>query len=400
MFGRTLLVLEIVVSLAIASQAATYTETTLYNFGVNAGDGSYPNGIPVRDSQGNLYSVTEHGGEYGYGTVFKFDSNGNESLLHSFNNTDGATPIGSLTMDAAGNLYGTTTAGGLTSTAFPQGMGVVFKITTSGTYSLLYKFGTTSSDGASPFGILTIDSAGNLYGTTSVGGGTCGINGVFGCGTVYKLTSAGVETVLYRFTGQLDGWEPFSNLVRDGSGNLYGTASAGGKNGQGVLFKLTPKNKLSVIYPFCSVSGCTDGASPRNIIRTSAGVFYGATPGGGTSLRGVAFKITSAGVETVLHNFCPGGTSTGCHDGETPNVSLLSGSILYGTTSSGGKDYNDGVAFKLTTGGSYSVIFNFNNNFNTGNDANGVTMDSAGNLYGTALNGGAEAGTLFELKKN
>lgn len=399
MFRRTLFVGIVFLSAVIVANAAAYKESTLYNFGVMQGDGTYPEGTPVMDSAGNFYGVTYEGGAYQYyGTVYKMDSSGNESILHSFDNTDGANPDCTLTIDSAGNLYGTTNAGGITSTLNPQGMGVVFKVSAAGTFSVLYEFGASSSDGNTPYGQLALDSAGNLYGTTSLGGGNCKVYGSSGCGTVFKLTPKGVETILYRFTGGNDGYQPFSNIVRDSAGNLYGTASAGGAHLGGVLFKLSPQNKLTVVHAFCSQTDCDDGGNPRNIFRTSAGTIYGATPAGGPYGRGIAFKINSKGVETVLHTFCPGGPTGKCGDGQAPLIGMLSGSALYGTTSLGGNKYGNGTAFSLSTSGSFSVLFDFGNT-NVGTDAKGLTMDNSGNLFGVSMNGGEVSGTFFELIK-
>lgn len=396
MFTRIAIILQFLLAFSLAAQAATYSETTLYSF-VTQSDGENPYGTPVIDSAGDLYSVTQRGGgSCDCGTVFKLDPSGNETVLHTFDNTDGATPIGSLTMDTAGNLYGTTTAGGLTSQLAPQGQGVVFKITPSGDFSVLYEFGSAPSDGIYPDGRLTINK-GVLYGTTAFGGGNCKPDGADGCGTVFKVNSSGEETVLYRFTGLADGWEPFANVTPDSAGNLYGTASSGGADNWGVLFKLSPQNKLTVIHSFCSETNCADGGDPRDIIRTAEGTIYGATVGGGPSGRGVAFKFNASGVETVLHTFCPNGPP-GCPDGEVPILRTLSGSTLYGATSLGGNKYGGGTVFALTTSGSFSVIFDLGN-IGQNLDVDGLAIDSAGNLFGDALNGGEAFGTVFELTK-
>jgi uncharacterized repeat protein (TIGR03803 family) len=178
----------------------------------------------VRDSAGNLYGTTVAGGTANIGTVFKLDPTGKETILHSFT-TDGFFPEGGLVRDAAGNLYGTTGYG-------VAGYGNVFKLDTHAALTVLHEF--TGTDGQYPIGSLIRDSAGNLYGTTSYGG-------QYSFGVVFKVDSAGNETVLHSFTGGNDGkYSTVGPLVRDAAGNLYGTTTLGGSANNGVLYKLTP----------------------------------------------------------------------------------------------------------------------------------------------------------------
>jgi uncharacterized repeat protein (TIGR03803 family) len=201
----------------------------LYSFNLSAGDGFLPfGGSLLRDSAGNLYGTTEFGGSQGVGTVFKLDPSGTFTVLHNFpgNSTDGYEPFGTITRDKAGNLYGATVFGG----AF--NFGTVFKIDTTGTETVLHSFSATGGDGAMPDGGLLLDGAGNLYGTTYAGG-----NSYFG--TVFKLDTSNTETILHTFSGT-DGRSPDLGLVRDSKGNFYGTAQYGGKYGGGVVFQVTP----------------------------------------------------------------------------------------------------------------------------------------------------------------
>ena len=191
------------------------------------------------DKAGNLYGTTNIGGAFGIpgtpwgpGTVFKVDASGNEIVLHSFPNlgTDGVYPQAALVMDKAGDLYGTTGVGG------SPGWGVVFKLDTAGNETVVHSF--TYSDGANPLASLITDKSGNLYGTTAIGGSSIGGLSVYG--VVFKLDTAGNETVLHSFTNTPDGAYPYAGLVKDKADNLYGTTYQGGFYGYGTVFKLSP----------------------------------------------------------------------------------------------------------------------------------------------------------------
>jgi uncharacterized repeat protein (TIGR03803 family) len=220
-------------------------ETVLYAF-TNRGDGDYPVAGVIRDANGNLYGTTYYGGASGAGTVFKLDTLGTETVLYSFTGgADGSNPIAGVIMDAAGNLYGTTYFGGTAPECGSFGCGVVFELDTTGKETVLYTFPAGGQfDGANPTAGLIMDAAGNLYGTTQGGGG-----GSNGAGIVFKLDKTGKETELKIFTGSQDGGFPYAGLVRDKTGNLYGTGQRGGNltdctspinNGCGVVFKITP----------------------------------------------------------------------------------------------------------------------------------------------------------------
>jgi uncharacterized repeat protein (TIGR03803 family) len=205
-------------------------------------DGRNPEGGLVADSAGNLYGTTLAGGAYDYGTVFKLARTRFETVLYSFQwgstgGSDGANPSGNLVRDGAGNLYGTTQIGGSPDPCFQVGCGIVFKLDPSGRETVLHAF-NDEPDGANPVTGVVRDAAGNLYGTTYVGGP----GGLSGFGTVFMLDATGQETVLYRFTGGLDGAYPYGSLLLDPSGNLYGTTSTGGPIDveAGVVFRITP----------------------------------------------------------------------------------------------------------------------------------------------------------------
>jgi uncharacterized repeat protein (TIGR03803 family) len=230
------------------------TGTDLHSFCTRGGsrctDGEEPSGGLVMDAVGNLYGTTRI--DFGpkgtnTGALFKVTQSGKEATLHLFSFAKGSWPNGALIMDTAGNLYGTTLFGGTgicQSSDENFGCGTVFKVDPSGKETVLHNFCAVSgcADGASPSAGLSMDRNGNLYGTT-LSGGTGPCTGEFspGCGTVFELSANGTETVLHNFTGAApDGAFPYSRLIMDANGNLYGTASAGGKFGDGIVFKVTP----------------------------------------------------------------------------------------------------------------------------------------------------------------
>jgi len=283
-------------------------------------DGEDPYAGLTRDNAGNFYGTTLYGGtQGGFGTVFKLHA-GKKTILHSFAGTpDGEDPRSVLVRDAAGNLYGTTQYGGTNG-----GYGTVFTLDAEGKLTLLYSFAGTP-DGDDPYAGLLRDKAGNLYGTTQYGG----ING--GYGTVFKLDPKGKLSLLHSFAGTPDGVNPLAGLLMDAAGNLYGTTYYGGANGGfGTVFKLNTKGKLTLLHSF---AGMPDGQNPYSrLIRDSAGNLYGTTFYGGATGYGSVFKLDTAGKLTVLHSF------KDAPDGAHPIAGLVldKAGNLYGTTSDGG----------------------------------------------------------------
>jgi uncharacterized repeat protein (TIGR03803 family) len=223
-------------------------ETVLYSFcpgGPPCVDGEAPLAGVIQDARGNLYGTTAYGGDpscgserAGCGVIFKLSKTGSETVLYGFKGgSDGNEPQAGVVQDAEGNLYGTTVYGGDTSCNPPYGCGVVFRLSKTGELAVLHSF-TGGADGRYPYAGVIQDAKGNLYGTTIYGGTTgCGD----GCGVVFKLDKTGKkETVLHTFTGGNDGGVPWGAVIRDAEGNLYGTASQGGDNNGGVVFELTP----------------------------------------------------------------------------------------------------------------------------------------------------------------
>lgn len=303
-------------------------QTVLHTF--SGSDGQNPQGGLIEDASGNFFGTSVYGGSAGFGTAFELAANRTESVLHSFTKSgDGGYPICGLAEDGSGNLYGTTWGGGLTH-------GIVFKISSGGSETVLHSFSDNSSDGGYPTAGLISASDGNYYGTTNSGGSA-------NKGTVFKITSSGVETLLYTFTGGTDGGNPQSPLIQGSDGNFYGTTTAGGAHGDGTVFEITPSGTETVVYSFAG--GIGDGSDPAaGLLQASDGNFYGTTNQGGSSGDGTVFEVTPAGLETVVYSFTGGAT-----DGAAPSAGLIEGSDgkLYGTTSSGGpNDY--GTVFVVT----------------------------------------------------
>jgi uncharacterized repeat protein (TIGR03803 family) len=344
--------------------SSRHGETVLYSFSGGA-DGGQPYAGVARDSAGNLYGTTYSGGTSSYGVVYKLDTAGQETVLHSFSGgADGGYPNAGVVLDSAGNLYGTTSGGGMANGL--AGAGVVYELDTAGQETVLYSF-TGGADGSTPQAGVIRDSAGNLYGTTFQGGAR-------DLGLMYKVNAAGgQETVLYSFPGAPDGDNPQGGVILDSAGNLYGTTQQGGPANAGVVYKLGATGE-TVLYSF---TGGADGSGPRGgVIRDSAGNLYGTAYAGGASGLGVVFKVDTSGHETVLYSF------TGGADGCLPQAGVIRDSAgnLYGTASP--------VVYKLDTAGNYTVLYRFTGGADGANPNTGVIRDSAGNLYGTTYNGG------------
>jgi uncharacterized repeat protein (TIGR03803 family) len=385
---------------ALAQTGGATPYTVLHRFTGSPTDGSNPYwGGLIRDPEGNFYGTTVFGagrpgvcGSYpdGCGVVFKLDMTGAYRVLYSFTGgTDGAFPYGGLIRDLAGNLYGTTAFGG--SAMGNSGNGVVFKLDTAGTETVLYSF-TGGADGAHSYYGLARDLAGNLYGTTAFGGGgTC--PPYDGCGVVFKLGSAGTETVLYRFLGAVDGGIPWAGVLLDAAGNLYGSTNLGGASGYGAVFKVDTSGAETVLHSF---AGGADGADPETgLIQDSDGNLYG------TAGKAI-FRLNAAGAYKVLYSFAGGA------DGEAPYAALIRDAAgnLYGTTEGGGSGNchaGCGAVFKLDAAGAETVLYRFAGGAAGSHPCAGLIRDSAGNLYGTTYNGGKEhnglsTGLVFKLK--
>jgi uncharacterized repeat protein (TIGR03803 family) len=392
------LVIALIGLLLSATGMRAQTETILYSFSGGA-DGRNPAVSLVIDAQGNLYGTTA-------GTVFKLTSFGSLETLYAFTGgADGGSPqTTNLILDSLGNLYGTTTDGGNTGCNASDGCGVVFKLAPSGVETVLYTF-SGGADGGSPWAGVVQDSDGNLYGTTEIGG-------AYNYGTVFKLTPSGTETVLYSFSGGTDGAFPLDGLTFDAEGNLYGTTYEGGILQNGTVFQVTPAGSETILYSFggsCSQQeGCPDGRLPRaGVVFDSAGNLYGTTVfGSGKGKRcgkgddgcGVAFKLSPSHTISEIWKF------TG-PNGMEPYAGLVfdTDGNLYGTSSAGGASLIGGTVFEIPKKKqARKVLYSFCPLGGRCTDGfspyGGVIFDTKGNLYGTTLLGGAYGyGTIFKL---
>ena len=375
---------NIVVGATLTGLSYAGSHRPIYAFGSGtAGDGMSPYGSLVMDTAGNLYGTTSGGGAAGMGTVYRITPSGTESVIYSFKGgTDGQAPQAGLCIDAAGNLYGTTTSGGTNKA------GTVFELSAAGTESVLHHF-TGGTDGSEPLGGLVLDAAGNLYGTTLLGGGSANV------GVVFELVpSTGVLTVLHAFgsvTG--DGTYPSATLLLDPSGNLYGTTEFGGSGSGGTVFKVNPATRTeTIVYDF---KGGTDGGNPlyAGVVLDASGNLYGTTFGGGAAGAGTVFRIAPDGTKTTLYNFA-GGT-----DGSAPTwgVTLDNAGNLYGTAYNGGTS-GYGAVFRVTPSGTESVAYSFIGSGDGQYPNGGLIRDGNGHLYGVTESGGSKAtGTVFQI---
>lgn len=376
-------------------------------------NGSKPQCILAMDAHGNLYGTTATGGNFGAGLVFKVTPHGGgvwtEETIFNFDAlANGVGPTGGVVLDLAGNIYGTTESGG----AF--GLGTAFELSpqSGGTYTetVIHSFGGTG-DGIFPAAQMIFDAAGNLYGTTLFGGafGT----GEEGGGTVFELspqTGGGwSEEVLHSFASGSDGVQVSGGVVLDAAGNLYGTTLVGGTHNDGIVYELSPQNggtwTETIVHNFAGGNG--DGRLPESgVTLDAAGNIYGTTFGGGKYSRGTVFELIpqGGGVWTLkgLHAF---GNGT---DGANPEAEVIldaSGNV-YGTTFDGGKNGQNfggtGTFFELAqTAGVWSEVkqYNFGNGRDAGFPQSGLIADPHGNFYGTSTGGGEVGnGTVYEIK--
>ncbi|HTW31215.1 MAG TPA: choice-of-anchor tandem repeat GloVer-containing protein [Candidatus Sulfotelmatobacter sp.] len=273
----------------------SWTETILHNFQGYDGWQSY--GALTWDSKGNLYGTTANGGLYDAGTVYELSPKGASWTLKTLYNfaggSDSSVPWNAVIFDAKGNLYGTASQGGGSSSACPYGCGTVFELSPSEsgwTETILHNFTTDASDGNYPSQALVFDSAGNLYGTTSQGGGT------LGSGIVFQLTPGSdgwTENVLHNFNdSSTDGIGPSSTLLFDASGNLYGTTLVGGTHGEGIVFQLAPDSGAWTENILHNFKRDNDGNWPTGLAMAPDGNLFGSTGFGGHYGDGTVFEVT------------------------------------------------------------------------------------------------------------
>jgi uncharacterized repeat protein (TIGR03803 family) len=312
------------------------------------------------------------------------------TLLHSFDSTDGYNPAGGLVQANNGDLYGTTTDGGGAKKA-----GTIFRITPSGSFTALHIFDIT--DGLDPETALIQATNWNLYGTTLGGGSSSD-------GTIFEMNPSGVVTTLYDFCSQVDcadGDMPQAGLIQAPNGDFYGTTTSRGAHNEGTVFKLTQSGTLTTLYSFCSKNSCPDGWLPHGLIQATDGNFYGTTQNGGEIIPrvGTFFKISPGGTFATLHSF------DYATEGAYPIGSLLQATNgkLYGTTIEGGGN-KKGTVFSITTTGTLTNLYSFCSKSMCSDGSfpkTGLIQASNGNFYGTTFAGGAHGyGTIFEITPN
>jgi uncharacterized repeat protein (TIGR03803 family) len=318
--------------------------SAIYNFCAElspcASTGGYPEGGVVLGFDGNLWGTTLGGGKDGAGTVFKMTPAGVLTLVYSFTNAeDDSAPNFSVLQGQDGNMYG------VSEEQYNTQYGSFFKLTTKGVITP-HPFDYTN--GESP-NLPVLGTDGNFYGTTQAGGdSTCN------CGVIYKATAAGTITVLHKFTGfdgaPYDGEHPLGVLVEANDGNFYGTTYEGGNNGTnngGVVFKITPAGVYSIIHSFVSVAPTYDGQLPYSGLTLGTdGNLYGTTSRGGSANYGTIYQITTSGAEKVLYNFC----TISCNDGYVPTTAMVqhTNGSFYGNSS--GSSLGGSVFYSFDTG--------------------------------------------------
>lgn len=394
------------IALAGSGMAATTqktTVTTVLTFAET--NGAYPFDGLTYDGNDTLYGAAFGGGKYGYGVVYQLTESGSgawtPAIVHSFEDptTEGANPYGTLLLGSDGQIFGTTAHGGT------NGLGAVFELTPplqqGGPWALtlLYSFGSAPNDGIYPYSGLVMDKNGILYGTTVSGGGA-------GQGTVYSLTPSGgnwTEKVLYSFAGGADASNPYATLTMSSTGTLYGTAPYGGTTGSGAVFALMPGAGGSWSESLlCAFPGGTGGANPYGGVMIGAsGGLYGATTNGGSQSAGTIYRCTQSKSGSwniaVLYNMPSFAASYS-------TLVTDSTGALYGTTpGSHGNSSNDGIVFKLsppaTQGGSWtpSTLYAFPGALGNGPRA-GLTWGPNGTLFGATVGlGSLSIGTVFQM---
>jgi uncharacterized repeat protein (TIGR03803 family) len=365
-------------AMGIDSSAQTFTQLVSFT------DGSSVFSSLTQGRDGGLYGISNNGGTGGYGTVFKVTPTGTLITTYRFcsqpNCADGFYPFGALVLGTDGPFYGTAQNGGA------SGMGVIFKITPGGVYSVLHSFSGT--DGSAPDAGLVLGSDKNFYGVTS-GGGT------LGAGTVFKMTPSGTLTTLHSFSGS-DGDVPFAPLIQGADGNFYGTTTSGGTNnstcyaGCGTVFKITPAGKFRSLHSF----DYNDGEEPfAPLVQTASGAFYGTTFKGAYTIWngcsggcGTIFEITSRGLIRTAYAFSvPAESEVG--------LTLASDGNLYGTTLGGGS-CGDGLIYSVTPTG----VFNTVEGLCYGNYTDAMVQATNGEFYGTyASDNGDGPGAIYSL---
>jgi uncharacterized repeat protein (TIGR03803 family) len=355
---------------------------TLDAFAAPDANGAEPSAALVVGPDGALYGSTWRGGvgSYGYGSLFRVETNGAFSKLHIFNGTDGSGPNAALVVGPDGALYGSTRYG---PGSYFQGYGTLFRVETNGSFTKLHDFNGTN-DGANPNAALVMGPEGALYGSTQNGGSA-------GYGTLFRLEASGTFTELHDFTGISDGKIPNGPLVVGPDGALYGSAWGGGIR-YGTLFRLETNGTFAKVHNFNG----SDGSNPYTLVLGPDGALYGSTLNGGTNNFGALFRLETSGTFTKLHDF----NFVGFSFPPTP-AALVVGSdgALYGSSYYGGSGI--GTLFRLETNGTFSDLHDFNSANDGAYPSAALVVGPDGAMYGPALKGGSGgSGTLFRLETN
>jgi uncharacterized repeat protein (TIGR03803 family) len=390
--GKNALAFAIMLGLATAMTLTAQAQTfnVIHNFG--GSDGANPlTGFTV-DAARNMYGTTENGGASDAGAVFKLTASGNETVLYSFTGgpTDGCNPVGGLLLDKLGNLYGTTGWCG------SSGTGTIFKVSRDGTEKVLYNFG--KQEGATPQSSLVMDAAGNLYGTTTAGG-SAGNGTVFELARPKKQGGSWIEKVLYSFGSGTDGAVPLAGVTFDAAGNLYGTTSVGGANSFGTIFQLVRSKSTWIENILYNFQDADDGGTPyAGLIIDHAGNLFGGATSGGTGAGGTIFELAPSKKGwkyTVLYSISGWSVS-----GPFRDLMLDASGNLYGTTHCDGAD-SSGTVYKLTHSKgtwTYTLLYSFTGGTDGLYVFSNLVLDKQGNLYGTTNQGGANSlGVIFKV---
>ena len=334
------------------------TLTTLHEFA--GADGSGPAGPLLQRANGDFYGLTRSGGDSFQGTVFRMTPAGTVSTLRSFAGTDGASPVDGLVEAPDGNLYGVTNGGG------DEFQGVIFRVDASDVVTVTHSFTSSDAVGMAPQTGFVSASDGNLYGTTSLGGGAFS-------GTIYRLASNGDVTAVHPLS-LTDGISPVAPLIEPAAGHLLGTASWKGAGGYGTVFDCDFAGSFTVIHAFF---GSTEGFSPAGgVVEGAGGILYGTTQNGGLGLAGTVFGLDTIGNLTLMHTFMG-------FDGATPLASMIFGpdGRLYGTTYFG-DGVTRGSAFAIDTLGNFELLHAFGSGSDGERLRAGLLAASDGNFYG------------------
>jgi uncharacterized repeat protein (TIGR03803 family) len=371
--------------------------TLLHAFGnpfLSTPDGTAPQGDLLQGADGALYGLTGQGGGAAIPTIYKMTSAGTESVAYLTDvlqypgSPSTEQPSGSLLLASDGNFY----------VVIITGRGSILRVGPSGALAVLYTFDpqdTSTGDASWPVSLMQAND-GNLYGLSYLGGAN-------GCGTIFKLTLGGTETILYSFAcSSTPSNSGQSRLIQASDGALYGLSIPGTSTGATTVFKITLDGTYSTVYTFGATSG--DGLEPfAGLMQASDGSFYGTTASGGVHNYGTVFKVTPQGQETIIYSFGQSSVQVNGNavpaDGYAPEGNLLQASdgSFYGMTTLGGA-YGYGTLFKLTPAGALTVLHSFAGPTADGSSPVSTPLQTSdGHIYGTASGGAWNLGIVFVL---